>query len=189
MTSTQTWMMVLGVAAVAALWRGGRGPRPPAAAAFTQTRPPAPEPKAPEAAHPLGAALAKAVDLAVPAPTPGEAVPFEDREVKDVVNAVLGRVNARSGLDLVLVSVDSVHKTVDRDKTLSYAADALVFSKAKAMGAKVTVAADVTARDTLYVRTLRVHGSARDSGGAAPANAPGARYAAFEPAVASFALA
>ncbi|NBU16823.1 MAG: hypothetical protein EBS48_07395, partial [Actinobacteria bacterium] len=116
-------------------------------------------------------------------------VPFEDREVKDVVNAVLGRVNARSGLDLVLVSVDSVHKTVDRDKTLSYAADALVFSKAKAMGAKVTVAADVTARDTLYVRTLRVHGSARDSGGAAPANAPGARYAAFEPAVASFALA
>jgi len=129
--------------------------------------------------------LARAIDLAVPAPSPGEAVPYDTQEVKDVINTVLARVNGRSGLDLVLVSMDAVHKTVDRFKTLSYSADVVVYSKAKALGAKLTAAVDVTSRGTLYVKVLRVHGSARDSSGATPANADGGleQYAPFTPAI------
>lgn len=134
---------------------------------------------------PLTPWLAKAIDPAVPAPASGEAVPYDDEEIRAMLLGVLRRVNARSDLELSLVSFDSVTKTVDQFKTLRYETNANVYSKTKALASKVLVAVDVTADGKTYVRDLRVHGAAKDAGGAAPSNGIGfeERYAAFEPAV------
>ena len=134
---------------------------------------------------PLTPALSKAIDRAVPAPTAGEAVPHDEREVRGVMEGVLRRVNNTSDMQLALVSVDSVLKTVDRFKTLRYEANINVYSKSKSMASKLAASVDVTASGKTYVRELRVHGAAKDVGGAAASNGVGfeEKYAEFEPAV------
>lgn len=134
---------------------------------------------------PLTPALSKAIDRAVPAPAAGEAVPHDEQEVRGVMEAVLRRVNAKSDLQLALVSVESVRKTVDQYKTLRYEGDINVYSRSKAMASKLMAYVDVTADGKTYVRDLRVHGAAKHAGGAAASNGVGfeEKYAEFEPAV------
>lgn len=145
-------------------------------------------PKPPVDNSPLTPHLLKAVDPAVPAPAAGEAVPHDEQEVRRLMAGVLQRVNDKSpGLQLHLVAVDSVRKSVDRFKTLKYEAHLDVYSKSKNIAAKLVAAVDLTAGGKMYVRELRVHGGAArdDKSGAAPSNGVGfeEKYAAFQPAV------
>lgn len=138
---------------------------------------------------PLTPLLAKAVDRVVPVGSPGEAVPFDEAEVKRVMQGAVDRVNAGApGLDLVLVAVDNARKSVDRYKTLKYEADIGVYSKTRNISSKVAAAVDVSsaAGGKTYIRTLRVHGAAKDDASpVAPSNGIGKleQYAAFEPAL------
>lgn len=140
---------------------------------------------------PLTPWLSRVIDArGAEAPTAGESVPFDEQEVKLIMNEVLHRVNAVSQLQLALVSTDSVRKTVDRFKTLRYEANINVYSKTKAMAAKLLAVVEVLANGDTLVRELRVHGAAKDTGfsgagAAAPSNGAGSeeKYAAFEPAI------
>ncbi len=181
--------LAVGVA-VFLLWadRGRRAVPVPAAAPrrkerYTQRLDRNPPP--PEDSSPLTPALSRAVDRVVPAPSAGEAVPHDDGEVRGLMQGVLARVNDRSDLQLTLVSVDSVRKTVDRFKTLKYEANVNVYSKSKSMASKLAASVDVTSGGRTYVRELRVQGAAKDVGGAAASNGIGFEetYAKFEPAL------
>jgi len=137
---------------------------------------------------PLSALLARAVDVAVPMPSSGEAVPHDQQEVKALFTKVLDRVNAKNpGLAIALVSVDNVRKTVDQYKSIRYEAELTVYAKARNITSKVAAAADLASDGTLFVRALKVHGAERDDADAQvkPSNGIGTeeQYAAFEPAV------
>lgn len=137
---------------------------------------------------PLSPWLARAVDVSKEReePTAGEAVPYDAEEVKDVMRGVVERINRRSPLDLSLLSVDGVRKTVDRYKNLRYEASLTAYSKTKNVGSKLGVVVEVTPDGRELVKSLRVQNAARDnSSGISACNDIGTeeKYAAFQPAV------
>jgi hypothetical protein len=196
------WLAVLVVALAAAAvwwWRGRRpaaakpaAPSPPARENYTMTTPSPPTGyalggvPAPSSGSPLAPALAKALDALGPldAGNGGESVPFTDDEIRGVLTRVVTRINARSQLDLILVSFDGVKKRVDAYKTLHYEAQATVHSPSKAYSSKVSVGVDVGADGRELVRMLRVHGAEKDTSPLGTASVgEHDRYATFEPAV------
>lgn len=195
------WILiaVLAVVVVAAAWWTPRGRRrqskPPAQRTekYTQVAPPAkfmgPVPK-PDDRSPLTPFLAKALDRMAPVATGGgESVPWTDDEIKGVLARVVGRINARSNLDLVVVAYDGVTKTVDAYKTLRYGVAVHLHSPTKMMSSKVSVGVDVGADGKDYIRELRVHGAAKDKDDDIPGSGSLAahdQYAPFEPAVLPF---
>lgn len=183
--------LTLALAALA-LWRrlarrAAPAPAPAAPRERFVPRGPGTAPR-PGDAGPFADALRRAVDPVVPPPVPGEAVQHDDAEVKGVLEAVLRRVNAGGRADLRLVSFEGVRKSVDRFKTVRYEVTMHAYSRARTTALAVDVEADVSAENTMYVRSLKTRGGAKDAGGAAPSNGIGFedRFAAFEPAVAPF---
>jgi hypothetical protein len=137
---------------------------------------------------PLAPALARAVDAAgsLPPMAPGDTMPHDSQEVKEMLAHVVRRINVRQpALALELVSFDNVVKTVDGYKTIRYVADANVYAKTKNVASKITVAVDLTATGKMYIRDLAVHGATKDTAWVTPSNGPGTeeRYASFEPAL------
>lgn len=135
---------------------------------------------------PLTPALLKAVDSLVPARNgTGEALPFDDTEVRHLMQRVLERVNRGAPeLDLQLVEVSNVRKAVDSYKTLLYEADLDVYSKGRAFGSRVAAQVDVDSKGKVFVRALKVHQATAEAGrGVSPSNGPGFEeaYARFDP--------
>lgn len=145
-------------------------------------------PRPGQAGNAMAAALRRAVDDAVPPPAPGEVVPHDDGEIKELMDAVLRKVNAGpEDLRLSLVSYEDVRKTVDRSRTIRYELTANVYSRQRTMSSVIAASVDVAADGVMYVRSLRPLVQP-DAGGPAPSNADGFQgsFVAFQPAVAPF---
>jgi hypothetical protein len=181
------WLLLALAAVLALTWRrtDRLEARAPAAPAAPVERTYAVQPPAPGAGSPLAGVLALAVDPAVPPPSPGEEVPHDDEEARAILEAVLRRVNGLAPVNLGLVDVESVQKTVDGYKTLRYEIVAGVYSRSRNVAAKVQASVDVTAEGTMYVRKLAARGAEDDPSEVAPSNGVGGleRYAPFEPAL------
>lgn len=133
------------------------------------------------------AALAQAIDTAIPehlvasALQPGQLVPYDAVEVRDLAKGVLSRV---TGLDLELVEVDAASKTVDASKNLTYVMTMNTYSGKMNIGIKLVATLIVPPTNQVYLAALKTYNSAPEQGGpvgAGPDDVP--ELAPFEPAV------
>lgn len=114
------------------------------------------------------AALARAVDSAIPehlvasALQPGQLVPYDATEVRDLAKGVLGRV---SGLDLALIEVDATSKTVDASKNLTYVMTMNTYSGKMNIGIKLVATLIVPPTNRVYLAALKTYNSQPEEGG------------------------
>ncbi len=128
-------------------------------------------------------------------PSPQQDVPYDKDEVKGVMTSVLAAVNAAvpagvDPLDLHLVSVDAVRKTVDAYKTLTYEGHVTAYSKSRNVAVKLFVVVDVAASGVIMPRKLVQQSSkvaatddATDDDDKMQAASDVDAYATFEPAL------
>jgi hypothetical protein len=135
------------------------------------------------------AALARAIDANVPehlvasALQPGQLVPYDATEVRDLARGVLARVR---DLDLDLLEVDATSKTVDAAKNLTYVMTLNTYSAKMNIGVKLVATLIVPPTNQVYLAALKTYNSQPDAGnagpvGAGPDDAP--ELAPFEEAV------
>lgn len=106
----------------------------------------------------IDAVLASVVDADVPAQsTMGESVPYTEQEIRLIVSNVLERVNQQSDLDLRLVALDGVRKTVDSYKTLLYNVSAPVYSTTRNVGIKIDATIVVPSSNRMYIKELKTY--------------------------------
>lgn len=125
--------------------------------------PPPPPPSKPRAGThpdtPVDAVFRSVVDADIPVPRAtmftGDAMPHTEDEIKAVLANVLERVNDASTLDLRLVAVDNVRKTVDAYKTLYYTITAAVYSPPGNVGIKIQAGVVVPPSSVMYLHDLR----------------------------------
>ena len=133
------------------------------------------------------AALARAIDTAIPehlvasALQPGQLVPYDATEVRDLAKGVLGRVG---GLDLELVEVDATSKTVDASKNLTYVMTMNTYSGKMNIGIKLVATLIVPPTNQVYLAALKTYNSQPAEGGPVGAGLNDApELAPFESAV------
>lgn len=135
------------------------------------------------------AALARAIDTDVPehlvasALRPGQLVPYDATEVRDLAKGALLRVR---DLDLALVEVDATSKTVDPAKNLTYVMTMNTYSAKMNIGVKLVATLIVPPTNQVYLAALKTYNSqpGKDEDGpvgAGPDDAP--ELAPFEAAV------
>lgn len=125
-------------------------------------------------ASPLAPSLARALDRAAVAwdKPGGRDAEWTMEEVRALAHRIVARINARTpGLDLALVSVTAVRKTMDADTTLRYQFDAQVHSPRQTLSARMTIKVVVTPEDKELIRDIAVHGAARPGKGDVPGSA------------------
>lgn len=121
-------------------------------------------------------ALAEAVDLDVPADLvagtlqPGQLVPYDASEVRDLARGVLGRVR---GLDLELIEVDATSKTVDASKNLTYVMTMNTYSPKMNVGTKLVATLSVPPTNRVYVVALKTYNSPSEPEGSPLGAGPG----------------
>lgn len=156
-----TWRALLVVAAVALAaymvwrWRKAEGAATVEPAPMTSNVTPAPQAPVGTPAS-LPAKMAAMVDPQIPVVmTAGAPVPFDDEEIKGVVNGVLAQLNARDE-DVTLIQLVNSSKTADSYKTVAYDVLANVHDNRANVGLQIFLSVLVAATGTRYVRALRM---------------------------------
>lgn len=151
---------------------------------------PTPMPVPTTRGDPLSTAMSRVIEPAAAAAAPGtglapgEEVPYDKEEVHNLMGIVVGRINERDPeLELHLITVDAIRKTVDPYKTLNYEADMTVYSKGRNVTSRVAVAVSVALSGRVVVRRLAMQSAAKDTSTLMAAS-DAEPYAAFEPALA-----
>lgn len=151
----------------------------------TPTTPtPTPMPVPTTRGDPLSTAMSRVIEPAAAVAAPGEEVPYDKEEVHNLMGIVVGRINERDPeLELHLITVDAIRKTVDPYKTLNYEADITVYSKGRNVTSRVAVAVSVALSGRVVVRRLAMQSAAKDTSTLMAAS-DAEPYASFEPALA-----
>lgn len=175
------WSNVVLIAALAFVvwwvWRRTRSNRPQAPMAQVT---PAPPKLLPGISVALPVKLAKAADTRIPVVmTSGSQVPYDDAEVKTVVQQALDRVNAQDE-KLTLIQVVSASKTLDSYKTVSYNVVISVHDSKENVGMMLALTALVPTSGKLYVRSFNLFNTAQDKDPGPPGTGDEAPLAKFE---------
>lgn len=157
----------------------------PAPLASSAPASPTPAPTlAPTSASPLSAALVQAVEPGGVG-LGGQQVQYEHDEVRAVMNIVVDRINQRDPeLELHLVSIDAVRKTVDAARVFVYEMLVTVYSKARNVTSKVRVVAEMSLVGHVAIRQLAVQGSQPQASSGPLAASEVDAFAAYEPVLA-----
>ena len=166
MDSSWTLPAIAGLALGAVLWsmRCERRAKQAAQQTFATLPPPAPKPvpsretqRVRREPGSLQAVLDSVLDSNIPVrdSASNSVVPYTDEETRTIVSNVLARANTRGDWDLRLVSIDSVRKTVDPYKSLSYEINFLVYSPSRNVGAKLAAVVAVPPSNAMYIESLR----------------------------------
>lgn len=175
-TASSPWRTLLIVAAIALAaylvwrWRRGAAAEDVSQVQMTSNATPPPEPPAGTPAS-LPAKMAQVVDTQIPVVmTAGEAVPYDEDEVKGVVKGVLDQLNARDE-SVTLIQVVNTSKTVDSYKTVAYDLLVNVHDNKASVGLQMFMSVLVAATGKRFVRALRLAQSPEQPATQGPAGA------------------
>lgn len=174
-SSSSPWRTLLVVAAIALAaylvwrWRHSVVEDVPQVQMTSNATPPPEAPAGTPASLP--AKMAQVVDTQIPVVmTAGEAVPYDEDEVKGIVKGVLDQLNARDE-NVTLIQLVNTSKTVDSYKTVAYDVLVNVHDNKANVGLQLFMSVLVAATGKRFVRALRMAQSPEQPATQGPAGA------------------
>ena len=180
---TASWrnLAVIAVLAIALWWVWRRYARKAPAVRLVPNTP-APLAVQPGVPPTLVTRLAQSTDTQIPVVmTSGSQVPYDDADIKQIVQRALDRLNSL-GEKVSLIQVVSASKTQDSYKTVAYDIVISAYDGKENVGVKLSLSALVPVTGKVYIRAFKLFNtpSEKDAGPPGPGADPTAEFARYE---------